>query len=101
MTTKTAVFWDVVQSGRNVLTLERSQLPPSTGEPNGSIHLFLSSLTACACTVQQHAKAKSKYGADFILTEATLLACAVIFCPNVCTDKLVQVYLRTLDGACE
>ena len=36
--TKIAVFWDVVQSGRSVLTLQRSQLPQSTGEPNGSIH---------------------------------------------------------------
>jgi hypothetical protein len=36
--TNIAVFWDVVQSGRSVLTLQRSQLPPSTGEPNGSIH---------------------------------------------------------------
>jgi len=38
MTTNIAVFGDVVQSCRNVLTLQRSQLPPSTEEPNGSIH---------------------------------------------------------------
>ena len=41
MATKIAVFWDVVQSGRTVLTLQRSLLPQSTGEPSGSIHLVI------------------------------------------------------------